>query len=60
MKPTMEKMMTADTRFPVSTWYVLRSPNKYIDLITHGSPKPKNTFTLLLPTTLSNCDDVVM
>ena len=50
MKPTMEKMMTADTRLPVSTWYVFCTPSKYIDLITHGRPRPRNTFTLLLPT----------
>ncbi len=51
MEPTIAKMTTDDTRLPRATWNLVFLMAAYTELITHGRPRPRNTFTLLLPVT---------
>lgn len=47
--PKVEKMMTLWVKFPEGTLYGLPLARPYIELKTHGKPRPRNTLTLLLP-----------
>lgn len=47
--PKVEKMMTLWVKFPEGTLYGFPLDNPYIELKTHGKPRPRNTLTLLLP-----------
>lgn len=47
--PKVEKMMTLWVKFPEGTLYGFPLAKPYIELKTHGKPRPRNTLTLLLP-----------
>ena len=47
-----KKTRTENAKLPVGTSYFLLFLDAYIALITHGSPRPKNTLTELEPVTL--------
>ena len=49
MVPTIEKITTEETRSLVSTVNLESLARWYMALMTQGRPKPRNTFTLLLP-----------
>jgi len=48
----IKKMATVNPSAPAGTSYLELCLEAYIALITHGSPKPKKTFTELEPVTL--------
>tara|TARA_B110000285_G_C15127395_1_gene621176 strand:+ start:127 stop:501 length:375 start_codon:yes stop_codon:yes gene_type:complete len=47
---------TVNPNFPAGTIYCLFCLDIYIELMTQGSPRPKNTFTELEPVTLPTAE----
>jgi len=48
----IKKIATVNPNFPAGTSYSLLCLDAYIELITHGSPRPKKTLTEFEPVTL--------
>ena len=56
MTDVNKNIATEKPSLPAGTMYVLLSLEAYIALITHGRPRPKNTFTELEPVTFPTAE----
>lgn len=52
----IRNIATVNPNFPAGTIYSLFCLDIYMELITQGSPRPKNTFTELEPVTLPTAE----
>ena len=55
-----KNIATEKPSLPAGTSYVLFRPAIYCALITHGRPRPKNTFTELDPVTLPTAESAYL